>query len=111
MDIRVSRLGAATYVTPDGALTNASIAAFKSRIDTLREEGRLDVVVNLEQVTVLDSMALETLVDLFTALSEAGGSLRLTNANPLCRQILLITRVIDTIPLLDDLESAGRSFL
>ena len=70
-----------------------------------------DVTIDAWVVAFCDSAGLELLVDLATELRDEGGSLQLANPNPLCREVLAITRLDETIPIHEDLESAGRSFL
>ena len=50
-------------------------------------------------------------IALAAELRERGGSLQVANPNPLCGEVLRFTRIDETIPVQEDLESAGRSFL
>ena len=59
----------------------------------------------------LDSAGLEALLDLAGRLREEGGSLRLANPNALCREVLVLTGLDQSIPVHDNLAGAGRSFL
>ncbi|MCK4411941.1 MAG: STAS domain-containing protein [Candidatus Eisenbacteria sp.] len=111
MQVRVSKLGVATYVTPEGPLVGEHLARLVEALREVRESGGAKLVVDLRHTAYCDSAGLEFLLDLATELRDEGGSLRLVNPNPLCREVLAITRLDETIPIHEDLESAGRSFL
>ena len=111
MQVRVAKLGVATYATLEGPLVREQLSHLVDALREVRDAPEAKVVLDLRHTPYCDSAGLEFLVDLATELRESGGSLRLANPNPLCREVLSITRLDETIPVHDDLESAGRSFL
>ena len=42
---------------------------------------------------------------------DSGGTLRLANVSDVCKDILALTRLDQVIPVYEDIENAGRSFL
>ncbi len=111
MIVKSTEMGVAVYLTPDGAIIHDNVEALERSVREADVEGHPHMVVDLRHVPYIDSRGLEFLVDLSAGLRETGGSLLLANASPLCKEILAITGADQGIPVHDDLESAGRSFL
>ncbi len=111
MTVRQTKLGVATYLSPDASLIEEQVPSFQKAVQEVRDTGGANIVIDMKQVPFIDSHGLEYLWDLSTDLSSRGGSLRIACANETCKEILRITRVDQTIPVYEDLESAGRSFL
>ncbi len=111
MQVRTSKLGVAIYLTPDSPLIEENVAALKESVSEARGQGMANLVIDLHRVPFFDSRGLEYLVELANTLVETGGSLRLVGANDLCKDVLAVTRIDQTISVYEDLESAGRSFL
>jgi anti-sigma B factor antagonist len=111
MRVKTNRLGVATYLTPDGALIEDQLPVLAESVADARARGAPELVVDLRQVPYIDSKGLEYLLDLATELRQAGGSLRLANPTAICKDVFAITGLDQTIPVFEDLESAGQSFL
>ncbi len=111
MQVRISKLGVAHYLAPDGALTAENLPALQTRVEEARKAGASRVVLDLGRVAYFDSAGLEYLCDLAARLREEGGSLRLAGPNDLCRETLALTGIDARIPVHENLASAGRSFL
>ena len=111
MQVRRSELGVAVYLAPDGPLVENNLPVLRESIPPFSSDGPLHIVIDLRQVALFDSVALEYLLDLSTEMRDAGGSLAFANATSVCRDVLAATRLSETIPVFEDLESAGRSFL
>ncbi len=111
MQIKAANLGVATYLTPDGALVEKNLPALGESIQQARQRGTVNLVLDLHKVPFFDSRGLEFLLDLVTELQEQGGALRLANPSQVCKDILKMTRLDQSIAVYIDLESARRSFL
>ena len=111
MEVKTTRLGVVTYLSPDGPLAEGNFKALEESVRAVEAGGPVNIVLDLTHVPFLDSRGLEFLLDLSIKLKEAGGSLRLANANSTCRDILAITRLDQTILVCEDVDTAGRSFL
>ena len=109
MKVKTREMGAATYLSPEGALTEENL---KSLDESARAASTgTNLVLDCRRVPFIDSKGLEFLQDLSTEMRDAGGSLRLAHVSPVCKEILALTRLDQVIPVFDDLENAGRSFL
>jgi anti-sigma B factor antagonist len=111
MQVRVSKMGIATYLVPDGAMIENNLQPLKDSTQTALQGGASKIVLDLRRVPLLDSRGLEFLLDLAAELRKNGGALRLANANALCRDILAITRMDQAVPTFENLEGASESFL
>jgi len=111
MQVKTTRLGVATYLAPDGALTEENLPDLEAAVHQARAGAATQLVLDLSRVPCCDSRGLEFLADLAESLRALGGALHLVQPVPLCQQIFAITRLDSTIPIHEDLASAARSFL
>jgi anti-anti-sigma factor len=107
MQVKVTKLGAAVFLIPDGAITADQMAPLRESVLSTRTNGHGSLVIDMKRVPYIDSCGLELLFDLGTELGRSGGSLRLVNLNSLCREIMVITRLDQLIPMYDNIESAA----
>jgi len=110
MHVKITKLGAGTYLAPDFPLVEDKLGALKEAVTRARADGASEIVVLLDRVPILDSQGLTYLVELSNDLRQLGGSLRLV-ATDICREILAMTRVDRTVSVFTTIEEAGRSFL
>jgi anti-sigma B factor antagonist len=68
------------------------------------------VVLNLHEVSQVDSGGLGTLVSLFTSARNAGGTLKLARLNQRVGDLLQITKLVTIFEVFDDEERAAKSF-
>ncbi len=72
--------------------------------------GSKKILVNLKDVTYIDSSGLGELVAAFTAVKNAGGELKLLNLTSKVRDLLVITKLVTVFDVKDDEASAVESF-
>lgn len=113
MDLRISERKSQNVTILDlhgrvviGA-TNDSLAA---ELRKLAENAPCDVLINLAEVTQVDSSGLSTLVRSFVTLERDGGSLKILNPNGHVREILELTRLVQCLPTYTDEAQALASF-
>lgn len=68
------------------------------------------VVLNLYDVTHVDSGGLGTLVSLFTSARNAGGAVKLARLSQRVGDLLQITKLVTIFEVFDDEEKAATSF-
>ena len=94
MNITTESYGHTVMLNLKGDLTEDSIAAFIQAVDhQLRDTEIIDLVLNMEDVPFVDSLALETLLDLQDRLTERFGRIKLANVDENIQKILEITRL------------------
>lgn len=111
MEIAENRHGAVTVVKPVGPLVGPDGDRFKAHVADViaRSLGRF--VVDASAIPLLDSRALEVLVELADGLSDSGQALRLCGANETVREILELTDLANRFEHYSDVNTAVRSFL
>jgi anti-sigma B factor antagonist len=81
--------------------------------DTLREmvgKGQKKVLLNLGEVSYIDSSGIGELVSGFTTVTNNGGQLKLLNLSKRVKDLLQITKLYTVFDVHDDEAAAVRSF-
>ena len=84
--------------------------ALRTKFKDLLKAGQKRIVLNLGEVTYVDSVGLSTLVACFTSVCNAGGTLKLLHLPRGVQQLLQISRLITAFEVYEDLATAVRSF-
>lgn len=95
-----------TVVQARGVLDMTAEPQLRQALQQVIDTGARRVVVDLAEVRLLDSSALGTLVLMFKALREDGGSLCVAAPRPLVRSVLSITSVDRAITVYDTVQAA-----
>lgn len=82
----------------------------RTKLKDLLSAGHHDIIVNLGEVTYLDSVGLGTLIGAFTSTKHAGGSLKLLHLPRGVQQLLQVTRLSTVFEIYEDLPAAVASF-
>jgi anti-sigma B factor antagonist len=81
--------------------------------DTLKEivgKGQKNILLNLGEVSYIDSSGIGELVSGFTTVTNAGGKLKLLNLNKRVKDLLQITKLYTVFDVHEDEAHAIRSF-
>jgi anti-sigma B factor antagonist len=82
----------------------------RDRLPALHQSGKVNIVLNLKDVTEIDSTGLGTLVFGLARLRKTGGRLALVNLNKSHLELFLLTRLAIAFELFDDEQAAVNSF-
>lgn len=105
------RVGDVTALTLSGRLVlDEGDAPMRERIDALVQEGRVDIILNLQNVNYIDSCGVGSVVAKFLSVRRRGGDLKLVCLSERCRHVLEITGLIPILAPLDSEEEALRKF-
>ena len=113
MDIRERWSGDVAVVDVAGRMVLSeaeSDSILRDRVSSLIDEGRGDVVVNLSQVTQVDTSGLEQLLAAHLAATRRGGRMRLASPTKRIRDLLGITRLNTLFEIYDTEQAAIESF-
>jgi anti-sigma B factor antagonist len=92
-------------------LGSIHVEEFKKKIDELKKEGRVHVVVDLGKTEFLDSTGIGTLISGLTSLRNAGGDMRLANLTDRIQGLFLMMRLLGSaFEHYDSVEEALQSF-
>jgi anti-anti-sigma factor len=109
--IAEERVGDVAVLTLKGWLiADEQDVEFRNHIDALVRDGITKVVVDLHDVTLLDSGGVGTLIAKFLTLRNRGGDLRLARLSERTRRVLAITRLLTVFEPFDSPHDAVRSF-
>jgi anti-anti-sigma factor len=90
----------------EGELDIAAAPALRGQVDAARAEGRAPVVLDLEQVTFVDSAALRELLEADERLRADGTELILAAPRPVLARLLELTRTSDMVTVCPTVEQA-----
>jgi len=82
----------------------------KDKVNSLVNQGRRKIVLNLAEVPYLDSAGLGEVVRAYTTVSRQGGSLKLLNLTKRITDLLSITKLLTVFDTFDSEDEAVRSF-
>jgi len=94
-----------------GSLTlGDSDLALRQKLAALHQSGKINVILDLKEVTHIDSTGLGTLVFGLARLRKAGGRLALLNVNRAHLELFLLTRLAIAFEFFADEQDAVNSF-
>jgi anti-sigma B factor antagonist len=82
----------------------------KDKLYSLLNQGRKDVLLNLENVQYVDSAGLGAIVAAYTTMTRDGGSLKLANITKKMQDLLSITKLLTVFETFDSEDEALRSY-
>jgi anti-sigma B factor antagonist len=111
MQIHRRNVGDVTVLDLQGRLTlNEGTQQLKDQLDALVAGGARKIVLNLGNVSYVDSGGLGELVRSLAAVGRHGGSLKLTNLTAKITDLLVITKLLTVFDSHDSEEAALASF-
>jgi|SRR5581483_7532648 len=82
----------------------------RDRLPALHQSGKVNILLNLKDVSEIDSTGLGTLVFGLARLRKAGGRLALVNLNRSHLELFLLTKLAIAFEFFDDEQEAVNSF-
>ena len=111
MTVVERRIGDVTVLDLKGRLVfEEGDTVLREHINRLVEQGRMKILVNLRDVTYVDSCGIGVLVAKFVSLRRKGGDLRFVNVTPRSQRLLEITKLMDIFRIFEAEAEAVASF-
>ena len=111
MDISERTSGNVTIVDLNGKLTlGDATQRLHDKVNSLVQQGRRSIVLNLGEVSSVDSGGLGELVRTLTTMQKHGGSLKVANLPKRIQDLLVMTRLVTVFDTYDDEATALNSF-
>ncbi len=105
------QVGEVTVVDAVGRITlGEGASAFRDNIRDLAANGHKKLLLNLAEVTYIDSSGIGELVSGFTTVANQGGTVKLLNLTKRVQDLLQITKLYTVFEVFDDEAKAVRSF-
>jgi anti-sigma B factor antagonist len=111
MDLSLRANGKVTILDLQGNLTiGAAEETLRQRVEELVTDNQKHLLINLENVPMIDSSGIGSLVKSFTNAKNKGGKLKLLKPSRLAQQLLSITGLLSVFETFDDEATAVASF-
>ena len=105
------QVGDVTVVDAVGRITlGEGASTFRDTIRELASKGKKKLLLNLAEVSYIDSSGIGEMVSGFTTVTNQGGAVKLLNLTKRVRDLLQITKLYTVFEVFDDEATAVRSF-
>jgi anti-sigma B factor antagonist len=105
------QVGDVTVIDVAGRITlGEGSSALREALRDLVTKNQKKILLNLGDVTYIDSSGIGELVSGFTTVTNSGGSLKLLNLNKRVKDLLQITKLYTVFDVHEDEAAAIRSF-
>ena len=97
-------------VIGDITLNKGGDVLLKDKVQSLLQQGKKKLLIDLSSVSYVDSAGLGELVQAYATTKNRGGSLKLLNVTKRLKDLLVITRLLTIFDAHDDEAAALASF-
>jgi anti-sigma B factor antagonist len=111
LNISERQAGDVTVLDLGGKITiGEGSVSLRSAIRRLIEEGKKKILLNLAQVSYVDSSGIGELVSSYTTIGRENGQLKLLNLTQKIQDLLAITKLLTVFDTYEDEQTALNSF-
>jgi len=111
LNISERQAGDVTVLDLSGKITiGEGSVSLRSAIRRLIEEGKKKILLNLAQVSYVDSSGIGELVSSYTTIGRENGQLKLLNLTQKIQDLLAITKLLTVFDVYEDEQTALNSF-
>ena len=111
MTVSTSSQGPIVALSVRGPIIEGECDALTSEVDDRIDAGDLKFLLNFSEVPYVDSVGLDTILELVTTVGKRGGSVRISSPTDVCNDIFRATGVDGFVQVYDSDESAAKSLL
>ena len=109
--LSIRQVGDVTVIDATGRITlGEGASTFRDTVRDLAAKGDKKILLNLSDVTYIDSSGIGELVSGFTTITNHGGVLKLLGLSKRVKDLLQITKLYTVFEVFDDESTAVRSF-
>jgi anti-sigma B factor antagonist len=111
LSAKTRQVGNVAIVDLSGKITlGESTGILRDELRSLLAQGHKSILLNLADVSYVDSAGLGELVGAYTTAANQGGSIKLLNLQGKLKDLMQITKLHTIFPAFDDEKSALASF-
>ena len=111
MTLKERRVGDVTILAPNGRLVlDDGNDELRERLEQLAREGRVSVLIDLKDVTYIDSCGVGVLISKYVSLRRKGGDVKLLNLTQRSHHLMEISKLLDVFETFESEEQALASF-
>jgi anti-sigma B factor antagonist len=93
-----------------GRLVLDEVEFFRRRVDELLRQNRLQIVLNLKDVTYIDSAGVGMMVGKYLSVRRLGGDIKLLHLSPRSYRVMTITKLLTVFEAFDSEDQAIAAF-
>src|SRR5579875_3415716 len=111
LNIKTRREGNVTILDLSGKITlGENTGILRDELRNLMAQGSKNIVLNMKDVTYVDSAGLGELVGAYTTATNQGGAVKLLHLQGKMKDLMQITKLHTIFPTYDDEQQAIESF-
>ena len=110
LEERIAGNVAIIKVTGDITLNKGGDVMLKDKVQSLIQQGHMNLVIDLANVSYVDSAGLGELVQAYATAKNRGGALKLLNVTKRLRDLLVVTKLLTVFDSYDSEAAALASF-
>ncbi len=99
-----------TILDMQGRFVLDEVDLFRRRIEELIRQKRVRIVLNLKDITYIDSAGVGMMVGKYLSVRRHGGDIKLLRLSPRSQRVMTITRLLTVFEAFDSEEQAIASF-
>ena len=107
--VGITRMGSRIVLTPRGPVTFQNLDSLKNMFSECMGNKNTEIILDCKAISFMDSETLEFIMQIHEGLKKQRGILKLINVNAICRDIFIVTRLINVFYLYDDIHMAIKS--
>ena len=108
--VRIRHEGNVSLIDVTGHLTFFELGPFRDGVQNLLRQGHKNILLNLHDLTYLDSSGIGELARLYVAVIKAGGEMKVVGLSAKVEEVLKITHLSQIFQEFPDEQTALRSF-
>ena len=111
VSFQTKNMGDVCIVSPEGKIViGDEVGQLREKIKELLEGGNKNILINLANVSYIDSTGVGALVGSFTTIRNQGGQMKLSNLSQRVRDILLVTKLLTVFDVYENEAEGTKSF-
>ncbi len=111
MTVSDRTVGSVTILDVSGHVTlNDGADQIRDKVKAVLQEGKRHLLINLAQVSYMDSAGLGELIQAYSTVSKQGGALKLVSPTKRLKDLLVITKLSTVFDSYDDETAAIASY-
>jgi serine/threonine-protein kinase RsbW len=106
MEIEVHRQHGVNIFKAKGEMDLYNSADFRTMFNELFQQGHLDYIFDLSELTYIDSTGVGTIISTFTTVRKQRGQLYITGVHGVVKRVIEFTKLNGFLPIVDELNEA-----
>ncbi len=110
VETQIQKVGSVTIVKVSGVVDSETVDDFGSALASLVEKGEFQILLDIEDLSYINTAGLSVIADVFKKARQNQGSLKIMNAPEAIKELLEIVRFTRIIDLFENEDAALDSF-